>query len=109
MTRAALLATRSAGKIKELRPLLVAAGFEVIDLAAAGVGESPAEEGLEIFEFFAGNALAKAHYFHRATGRPTFADDSGLAVDALGGGPGVRSKRWRGRDDLSGQALADEK
>ena len=108
MTHAALLATRSAGKIKELRPLLANAGFDVIDLAAAGVAESAAEDLLESFETFEDNALAKAQYFHRATGRPTFADDSGLAVDALGGGPGVRSKRWSGRHDLSGQALDDE-
>src|SRR5262249_25003841 len=51
---------------------------------------------------------AKARYFHARTGRPVFADDSGLEVDALGGAPGVLSKRWSGRTDLMGQRLDDE-
>jgi XTP/dITP diphosphohydrolase len=80
----------------------------VIDLAEAGVPESPDEDALEAFSTFEENALAKARYFHARTGRPTVADDSGLAVVALGGGPGVLSKRWSGRTDLSGQALDDE-
>ena len=46
--------------------------------------------------------------FTGCSGRPTFADDSGLVVNALGGAPGVHSKRWSGRRDLSGQALDDE-
>lgn len=49
--------------------------------------------------------MAKAQYFHRRTGLPTFADDSGLSVAALAGRPGVRSKRWSGRNDLTGVAL----
>lgn len=58
-------------------------------------------------ETFEENALAKARWFHRRTGMPTIADDSGLCVDALGGAPGVHSKRWSGRTDLEGQALDD--
>lgn len=107
-TTAALLATRSAGKLRELRPLFADAGIEVIDLREAGIEETAAEDALEAFESFEENALAKARYFHRLTGRPTFADDSGLAVQALGGRPGVHSKRWSGRTDLSGQALDEE-
>ena len=57
------------------------------------------EDALEVFETFEENALAKARYFSRAARAcPTFADDSGLVVVALGGVPGVRSKRWSGRD-----------
>ena len=67
----------------------------------------PAEETLESAETFEDNALAKARWFHRRTGMPTVADDSGLCVDALGGAPGVRSKRWSGRTDLEGQDLDD--
>lgn len=104
----ALLATRSQGKLRELRPLFAAAGIDLVTLHEAGVVETSAEDALEVFDSFEENALAKAHYFHELTGRPTFADDSGIAVDALGGAPGVRSKRWSGRTDLTGQALDDE-
>jgi XTP/dITP diphosphohydrolase len=57
---------------------------------------------------FEENAIAKARYFHERSGTPTLADDSGLVVAALGGRPGVLSKRWSGRTDLVGQALDDE-
>ena len=103
-----LLATRSAGKLRELRPLFAASGIDIVDLAEAGVPESPAEDGLEVRATFEANALAKAEYFFARTGRPTVADDSGLCVAALGGRPGVRSKRWSGRTDLAGLALDDE-
>jgi XTP/dITP diphosphohydrolase len=103
-----LLATRSTGKIRELRPLLLAGGIDVISLDDAGIVESEAEDALEVYATFEENALAKARYFARISGRPTLADDSGLAVDALGGRPGVMSKRWSGRIDLTGQALDDE-
>jgi XTP/dITP diphosphohydrolase len=103
-----LLATRSAGKLRELRPLLLARGIGIISLDDAGIVESDAEDALEVYATFEENALAKARHFARAAGRPTLADDSGLAVDALNGRPGVLSKRWSGRVDLTGQALDDE-
>jgi XTP/dITP diphosphohydrolase len=61
-----------------------------------------------VYPSFEENALAKARYFRRRSGLPTVADDSGLVVAALGGDPGVLSKRWSGRTDLGGQALDDE-
>jgi XTP/dITP diphosphohydrolase len=103
-----LVATRSAGKLRELKPLFAAYGIDAIDLVAAGIPESPVEDELETAATFEDNALAKARYFHALSGEPTVADDSGLAVDALGGRPGVLSKRWSGRVDLTGQALDDE-
>lgn len=102
-----LLATRSEGKLRELRPLFAAAGLDVQDLREAGLSPAPDEDLVEAFDTFAANALAKARYFHALTGRATVADDSGLEVEALRGAPGVRSKRWSGRDDLSGQVLDD--
>ena len=108
MARRLLLATRSAGKLRELEPLLVAAGFAPEDLVRAGLGVTGAEAGLEAFDTFEANALAKArHFFARSGGVPTVADDSGLDVQVLGGRPGVHSKRWSGRTDLDGQALDD--
>jgi XTP/dITP diphosphohydrolase len=103
-----LLATRSAGKLRELRPIFAARGIGVIDLIDAGIAESELEDALESYSTFEENALAKARYFHGLADRPTVADDSGIAVMALGGRPGVLSKRWSGRTDLSGQPLDDE-
>jgi XTP/dITP diphosphohydrolase len=101
-----LLATRSAGKLREFREIFLQHGVEVIDVGALGIPESEAEDGLEVFDTFEENALAKARYFFEASGGvATFADDSGLVVDALGGEPGVISKRWSGRADLTGKAL----
>ncbi len=103
-----LLGTRNAGKSREMRPLLESAGQEVIDLTSVGIVESPYEDRLEEFATFEENALAKARYFYEVSGGiAAVADDSGLEVAALGGRPGVRSKRFSGRDDLTGRALDD--
>jgi XTP/dITP diphosphohydrolase len=101
-----VVATRNAGKLRELRALFADAGLPVIDLTEAGIAALPEEESIEIHDTFEDNALAKARYYaRRADGRTVVADDSGLEVDALGGEPGVKSKRWSGRDDLEGAAL----
>ena len=100
-----LIATRSSGKMRELRELFRGAGIAVVDLAEAGIPPSPEEDELESAYTFEENAVAKARYFARLASRAVVADDSGLEVDALGGQPGVRSKRWSGRSDLSGVAL----
>ena len=102
-----ILASRNAGKLRELRALFATRGIAAIDLRDAGVEEDAArEESIEAFDSFEENALAKVRYFSsRLPGRVLIGDDSGLVVDALGGAPGVRSKRWSGRTDLVGQAL----
>jgi XTP/dITP diphosphohydrolase len=112
-----IVATRSRGKLHELVPMLAANGIEAIGLDAAGVAPSPAEDDIECFETFEANALAKARYFAALTGRVCIADDSGLCVDALGGRPGVRSRRFAsdfgisstedGEDDANNSALLD--
>lgn len=92
-----LVATRNSGKSLELRDLFAAAGYRVVDLEQAGVLALPAEDDVEHFATFDENAVAKAQYYHRTSGGlPTVADDSGLVVPALGGAPGVMSKRWAG-------------
>lgn len=101
-----LLATRSEGKLRELREIFSDFGLHVVDLSTLGIPRSAAEENLESFDTFEENALAKARYFYEASGGiPTFGDDSGMCVDALNGEPGVYSKRWSGREDLNGDAL----
>lgn len=90
-----VVATRSAPKLAEIRRILAGVpGLELADPAAEGLPPSPEEEGIEAFDTFEENALAKARWFHEQTGLPALADDSGLAVDALGGAPGVHSRRF---------------
>jgi len=90
-----LVATRSTHKLEEIRSILAhLADVELLGLDEAGIPFAEEEAGLEPYDTFEENALSKAHYFHRRSGLPTVSDDSGLAVDALGGAPGVRSKRF---------------
>ena len=91
-----LLATRNPGKLAELRRMLDAA--HVAGIAVLGLADVPEfPEEPETGATFAENALAKARDAAKATGLPSVADDSGLAVDALNGMPGVLSARWSGR------------
>jgi XTP/dITP diphosphohydrolase len=83
-----------------------AAGLTLVSLDDLEIEESSEEADLEPYSTFEENALSKARYFYEVSGGiPTIADDSGLEVDALGGQPGVRSKRWAGRTDLKGPEL----
>ena len=91
-----LLATCNAKKLDELRRILAASG--VGDLQVLGLADVPEfPQAPETEPTFEGNALAKARDAAAATGLPAVGDDSGLAVDALGGMPGVLSARWAGR------------
>lgn len=105
LTAPLVLATRSAGKVAELRPLVAVHGWSVETLADLGMPELPEEALLEDADTFEANALAKARFFAARTRRAVLADDSGLAVDALQGRPGVHSKRWSQRPDLDGAEL----
>ncbi|HET7703592.1 MAG TPA: non-canonical purine NTP pyrophosphatase [Candidatus Limnocylindrales bacterium] len=97
-----LIATHSAHKLAELRELLQLERAELVSLDDLGIVDDPEETG----ETFATNARIKARFGARSTGLPTLADDSGLEVDALGGGPGVRTRRYAGPDatDLDNNA-----
>ena len=90
MTRTLVLATHNAHKLEELAAILGPAltGFELV----ATDGPDPVEDGAT----FAENALIKARAAVAHTGLPALADDSGIAVDALGGAPGIHSKRYAG-------------
>ena len=91
-----VLASGNAGKLKELRALLAPLGIEL-----AAQGELGLEGAPETACTFVENALAKARHASEGTGLPAIADDSGLAVSALNGAPGVHSARYAGpaRDD----------
>ena len=90
-----VLATHNEKKKRELLAILLPVlgeGTEVRTAAEAGLGDIP-ETGVT----FAENALIKAHAAAAATGLTAIADDSGIAVDVLGGAPGIFSARWAGR------------
>jgi XTP/dITP diphosphohydrolase len=89
-----LVATRSEHKLRELRQLLALPHAELVTLDDVGVDGEPIEDG----ETFEANAEIKARAGLAASGLPTLADDSGIEVDALGGGPGVRTRRYAGDD-----------
>ncbi|MFV1986015.1 MAG: non-canonical purine NTP pyrophosphatase [Gemmatimonadota bacterium] len=94
LTGPVLVATRSAHKLEEIRSILADAPVRFLSIEDLGLPELAEEAELEPFETFARNALSKARYFHHRSGVPTLADDSGLCVDALDGGPGVRTRRF---------------
>jgi XTP/dITP diphosphohydrolase len=91
-----LAATRNSGKQEEILRLLRPRGLEIVFPDDIWLRESSAADALEGAESFEANARRKAEYYARLSSLPTLADDSGLEVMALGGAPGVRSKRWSG-------------
>jgi XTP/dITP diphosphohydrolase len=101
-----LVATRSAGKLRELAPLFAELGLRAVGLEEWGLPYEADEEAIERFETFEANAIAKARYFYEVSGGiATVADDSGLQVAALGDAPGVRSRRWAGDDRANNEKL----
>jgi len=98
-----VLATRNRHKVVELREILADVVRErglSVDLDTAVVGAEVFADMPDVVEdgdTFAANALLKARAVCAATGLPSLADDSGLAVDILGGAPGIFSARWCGR------------
>jgi XTP/dITP diphosphohydrolase len=95
-----VIATHNPGKLAEMRDLLAPYGIEAQSAGELGLPE-PEETGAT----FAANARLKAMAAANAAGRVAFADDSGLAVDALGGEPGIYSARWAGPNKDFGAAM----
>lgn len=103
-----VLATQNPGKLKEMRQLVGGLPFRVVGVAELGLTEAPEETGATFLE----NATLKALYYGgHAGGRLTVADDSGLSVDALDGGPGLFSSRFggEGASDLDRNRLLLER
>jgi XTP/dITP diphosphohydrolase len=95
VARRLLVATRSRHKLRELRELLALGdAVELVSPDEVGVEGEPDETGLT----FETNAAIKARYYAERSGLPTLADDSGLEVEALGGAPGVYTRRYAGPD-----------
>ena len=87
-----LLASQNPGKLNEMRQLLAGLPFRVLRPADLGIHQAPEETGSTFME----NAVLKARHYAQRSGLLTVADDSGLSVDALGGGPGLYSSRFGG-------------
>jgi XTP/dITP diphosphohydrolase len=88
-----VLATHNAGKVTEFQSM-----FEPYDVKIIGAGDIGLPEPDETEDTFEGNALLKARHACDITAMPCLADDSGLAVNALNGAPGIYSARWAGAD-----------
>jgi XTP/dITP diphosphohydrolase len=109
MPKTLVLATRNPGKAREFSQLLAPLGYTVLTAAQAGYHDEPEETGATFHE----NALIKARAVFEGTGgkHAVLSDDSGLAVDALSGAPGVYSARYAGSgctDDDNNKKLARE-
>ncbi len=95
-----VIASHNRGKIREIRDLLEPFGFDIRSAADLNLADPP-----ETGKTFAENAVLKAEAACRACGLPALADDSGLAVEALGGAPGIHSARWAGPERDFDQAM----
>jgi XTP/dITP diphosphohydrolase len=93
LTGPVVIATHNAGKLREMRELLAPYG-----IATESAGDLGLPEPRETGKTFAANARIKALAAAHASGKVSFADDSGLVVDALDGEPGIHSARWAGPD-----------
>ncbi len=92
-----LLSTSNRGKVIEMREALDGLDLQLLDLSAMPTIGMPNETGTS----FAENATIKARHFHKATGHPTVADDSGIHVEALDGELGIHTRRWGAGPDAS--------
>lgn len=92
-----VLASGNAGKLRELRALLEPLGIELVAQGEFGLAPAP-----ETAPTFVENAIAKARHASGGSGLPAIADDSGLAVNALGGAPGLHSARYAGPEQGDG-------
>ena len=101
--RRLILASSNPGKLREFRQMLAPLGIEVVPQSELGIPDAGEPHGT-----FVENALSKARHACRHSGMPSFADDSGICVDALGGEPGVRSARYAG-DGTSGREDQDRR
>ncbi len=97
-----LIATHNRGKLKEYREIFADLPLELVTLDDVGMRDDVDETGAT----FAENARLKAMQFARQSNLLTLADDSGLEVDALGGEPGVRSKRYAGENATDAERIA---
>lgn len=89
-----LIATTNKGKLKEFQEFLKDLPLEVVSLSDVSIDQDYAEKG----KTYAENSEGKARFYAELSGLPSLSDDGGIEIDALGGAPGIHSKRWVGKD-----------
>ncbi len=99
-----LIATTNPGKLAEIKRFLSDLSLELVSLKDVGIVDSVAETETT----FEGNAILKAKYYCQKSGLATLADDGGAEIDALGGEPGVKTRRWihQDRDSTDAELIA---
>lgn len=97
-----LIATTNKGKLRELTSFLSDVPIKLISLGELSITQKPEETG----KTFEKNAILKAKFYQKLSGLPTLADDGGFEIDALGGEPGVKTRRWiDGKSDANDEEL----
>lgn len=89
-----LIATTNVGKLKEISGFLSDLPLEIVSLNDVGISNDVEEAGKTYME----NSQLKALFYAKKSGLPAVSDDGGLEIDAFGGAPGLKSRRWVGRD-----------
>lgn len=99
-----LIATKNPGKFQEISDFFVGSGIEILSLQSFPDAGDVEETGKTFLE----NATLKAQEYFKRCGMPVIADDGGLEIDALGGEPGVKSRRWvDGKTEMTDQEIVD--
>ncbi|OGH21644.1 MAG: hypothetical protein A2629_01930 [Candidatus Levybacteria bacterium RIFCSPHIGHO2_01_FULL_41_15] len=100
--RKVLIATRNQGKLREISKFLKNLNIKIVSLKDVGIEDDFEETG----ETYEENSRNKAIFYARKSGLPSIADDGGIEIDALGGAPGVKSRRWAGRGATDEKIIA---
>src|SRR3989344_2666966 len=94
MIKKLVIATKNRGKLKEISKFLSDASLDLVSLNDLGISEDFEESGKTYKE----NSQNKAIFYAKKSGLPALSDDGGIEIDAFGGAPGIKSKRWVGKD-----------
>ncbi|HKC15058.1 MAG TPA: non-canonical purine NTP pyrophosphatase [Patescibacteria group bacterium] len=97
-----LVATKNPGKIVELSNFLKDLKFQILSLKDIGITEDVVENGKTYEE----NSQKKAIFYAKKSNLPTISDDGGFEIDALGGAPGIKSRRWLGKEATDKELIA---
>lgn len=96
-----LIATRNPGKFKEISSFLSDLSLKLVSLTDLGIDDDIEEDGMDYYE----NSKKKAIFYSKLSGLPSIADDGGLEIDALGGKPGINSRRWLGHESTDPELI----